>query len=612
MVLGSCGGAEEEVVTPTTEEEEAAPTTGIVVIPGADEEEEEEAAEVVPTGPVMVYDSQGNLVEAPQYGGTLYLEWEANADAISPARQHAPCRAKELVYEWVHQADWTRGPAGTGEHPYTGTFIGGSFLIGCIAESWEMPDEYTMIYNIREGVRWQNKAPAWGREYTGEDFVRIAMWNRVTPWSYGYVDPATPEEDLTKIELIDDMTVRITYTSTSPLRPIVWDWSWQAAPEQLEHITAEGELPWENDWRYMCGTGPFMLKDYVEDSAWEYVRNDLYWMHDPMHPDNQLPYIDRIVGLVIPDVAVYYSALQTGKLDVARVADWQKAETFQAQYPDMLWNYGSARGQVLWWMVQKEPFGDVRVRQALTMAINRQKMIETYYGGYAVLNNYPAQPGSEGYIPVEDMPADLQRYYLWKPENIEDAKALLADAGYPNGFKTETHVSNDTSEEVMLIVADDLAEIGVDLEVTRIDGATMSGMVWNKTSPAMVYTACGNSMPHVGLYLQGGGYPPHLANFGNIVDPVAEEEFEQWTSMWSTEDLEERSQLLKSAYLRQIGLCWTAAMPASVPTNAWWPWVKNFYGTFSLGYNADVGSGLHFKYVWIDRDLKYQMTGTRE
>ena len=162
------------------------------------------------------------------------------------------------------------------------------------------------------------------------------------------------------------------------------------------------------------------------------------------------------------------------------------------------------------------------------------------------------------------------------------------------------------------MVADDLAEIGVDVEVKKIDVATSSGMTWNHTHPAMVYTACGNSMPHVGLYLQGGGYPPHLANFGHIVDPVAEEEMSEWSSMWSQEDLAERSQLLKTAYLRQIGLCWTAAMPAPVPAIMWWPWVKNFYGTFSLGYNADVGSGLHFKYAWIDQDLKYQMTGSRD
>jgi len=559
----------------------------------------------------MVTDSLGNLVEKPQYGGTIYVSWEANTDTITPARNSSPCQAKEPVYEWMQQADWARGPAGTGEIDYAGYNIGTEFLTGAIAESWELPDEYTLIYHIRDGVHFQNKAPAWGRQYTGEDFIRIANWNFNTAWSYMYTDPATPEEDRTQLELLDDMTVKITYTGTTPFRPTVWDWNWQAAPEILEHVTAEGELPWENDWHYMCGTGPFMLKDYVEDSAWEYVRSDNYWMHDPMHPDNQLPYIDRIVGLVIPDTAVFHSALQTGKLDVGDLS-WTKAETFRAEVPDMLWAAGGPRVNVIWFMVQNEPFNDVRVRQALSMSINRQEILNEYFGGFAVLNNYPTQPGSEGFVAVEDMPPDLQRYYIWSPQNNEDAKALLADAGYPNGFKTETFVGWDMGEELMMIVADNWAEIGVELEVKRVDIATWTGHLWNKTSPAMIYVPCGNASPTSSLYMHGGGYPPHAACFGNIIDPVAEEVMQEFNTMWSPDDAAERAAMLKQEYLREIGLAWDAALPIPYPLKFWWPWVKGFYGTFSLGYNVAVGANLHYKYCWVDRDLKYEMMGTRD
>jgi len=346
MVFGSCTATEKEE-EPVVEEEEEAP--GPLITPLAQIEEEEEDEEVVPAGPVMVYDSQGKLVEAPQYGGTIYLSMSGDyIDQISPAKQGFGGRVKELVYEWMQQADWTKGPAGTGEHQYDGYIFGAEFFTGAIAESWELPDEYTMIYHIRDGVRFQNKAPAWGRQYVGEDFIRIADWNSITPWSPYYTDPATPEEDRTRIELIDDMTVKITFTYTIPTRPFIWDWNWQAAPEMLEHVAAEGELPWENDWKYACGTGPFILNDFVEDSAYEFVRNDLYWMHDPMHPDNQLPYIDRLVGLVIPDTAVYNSALQTGKLDVGTLS-WTKAETFKVEVPDMLWKAGGATlSRVIW------------------------------------------------------------------------------------------------------------------------------------------------------------------------------------------------------------------------------------------------------------------------
>jgi len=610
MVLGSCGGAAEEE-GPAVEEEEVAPTEGVVVIPEAEEEEEEEAAEVVPTGPDMVYDSQGKLVEAPQYGGTIYLSLSGgHIDNITPAKNAMGSPVKELIYEWLQQANWAKGPAGTGEHGYDGYIFGTEFMTGAIAESWELPDEYTIIYHIRDGVRFQNKAPAWGRDYTGEDTVRIFNWMASTPWSYAYVDPATPEEDRTRIELVDDMTVKVTFTYTTPTRPQIWDFNWQAAPEVLEHVAAEGELPWENDWQYACGTGPFMLKDFVEDSAWEFVRNDLYWMNDPMHPDNQLPYIDRLVGLVIPDTAVYHSALQTGKLDVG-ILDWQKAETFKVQVPDMLWAAGGATfSRPIFLQVDKEPFTDVRVRQALSLGFDNQKMIEEYYGGNALLNGWPAQPGTEGYTAVEDMPQECREIYEYHPEK---AMELLTEAGYPSGFQTDVYVGWDSAEEIMLIVGDSWKTIGVELEVVRIDYATWSGHLWNKSAPQMIITWWENTSADACLAAAHGGiYPPHVASFGNVIDPIAEEVFGEYLSMWDPADAEERAAMLKEEYLREILLCWTIYTPTPYPLLFWWPWVKNIHGISTMGRGTEVGTLIKYKYVWVDRDLKYQMTGTRD
>ncbi len=610
MVLGSCAAAvEEEEEAPVTQEPlpEATGPAEVVLPPTA---EEEPTAEVVPTGPDMVYDSMGRLVEAPQYGGTVYLSIGAYMVAqINPAKSAMGAPIKELIYEWVQQADWTKGPAGTGEHKFDGYLFGPEFFTGAIAESWELPDEYTIIYHIREGVRFQNKAPAWGREYTGDDFIRIANWMFGTPWSYAYVDPATPEEDRTKVELIDDMTVKITYTYTSPNRPGIWDWNWQAAPEMLEHEVAEGELPWENDWRYACGTGPFMLQDYVADSGLTFIRNDLYWMNDPMHPDNQLPYIDRLVGLDIPDTAVYHSALQTGKLDVG-ILNWQKAETFKVQVPEMLWAAGGATfSRPIFLMVDKEPFTDVLVRQALTLGFNQQRMIEEYYGGNALLNGWPAQPGTEGYTAVEDMPQAQREMYEYHPDK---AMELLTLAGYPTGFKTNVYVGWGEAEEIMMIVADDWAKIGVELEVVRIDYTTWSGYLWNKSAPQMIITWWENTSAAAVLWCQGGAYPPGGPAFGNVIDPVAEEVFGNYLSMWSPDDAAERAAMLKEEYLREIMLAWTIYTPTPYPLLFWWPWLKNIHGISTMGRGTEVGTIIKYKYVWIDRDLKFQMTGSRD
>jgi len=264
-------------------------------------------------------------------------------------------------------------------------------------------------------------------------------------------------------------------------------------------------------------------------------------------------------------------------------------------------------------MVDKEPYTDVRVRQALTLAFNKQKLTEEYYGGNALINGWPAQPGTEGYTAVEDMPAELQRYYIWSPQNNEDAKVLLDEAGYPNGFKTNVYVGWDSAEEIMLIAADDWAKIGVDCEVIRLDYSTFSGHQWNKTAPQMLITWFENtSAPACLAAAHGGMYPPHIASYGKVIDPVAEEVLQEWQSMWSPEDAAERAQMLKEEYLREIGLCWTIYTPTPYPLLFWWPWVKNIHGISTMGRGTDIGTAVKYKYVWVDRDLKYQMSGTRD
>jgi len=611
LVLSSCGPAdEEEAKTPTPTDEEEAPvvTPETPTTPTTPEEEEG----VTPSGPNMVYDSQGNLVEAPQYGGTLTISLGGgNITQITPAKGPQGAIIKELIYEYYLQAGWEKGPAGTNEFQYDGYFMGPEQATGALCESFEMPDAYTTIWHVRPGVHFQNKAPAWGREYTADDAIRIqeAIWT--APWSYSYIDPATPEEDRAKIEKLDDMTFKTTSTNTFPLSPSIGSGNWQFAPEILERETPEGELPWENDWKYMCGTGPFILKDFVEDSAWEFVRNDNYWQHDPLHPDNQLPYIDRIIGVDIPDVAVYYSALQTGKLDKGEVGSLDKAETFRVQFPEMLNASGAASfSRVMFMRTDIEPFNDVRVRQALMLGFDNQRMVDEYYRGDALVMGWPIQPGGEGFTPLDELPDELRELWEYHPDK---AKELLADAGYPDGFDTDIQVGWPDAEEIALIVADDWKKIGVNAEVNRIDYSTWSGYLWNKSFPAFSITWWGNSWPHLASsHCSGGIFPATVDSFSNVIDPVAEEAYSEWLSMVLPEQAEERAAMWKTESQRIMGKCWVIYTPTPYPLLFWWPWLKNFYGISTMVSSSEVGSNTVLRYVWIDRDLKYEMAGTRD
>lgn len=609
LVLASCGVAEEE--------EEAAPVVGEeeeeepVVTPTV-EEEEEEPEVVLPTGPEMDYNAAGVLQEIPQHGGTFILALGAwYIQHISPMKYVEGSRVKELIYDAGVQADWFKGPAGTQEHMYDGYYIGQEFRVGSLMESWEFPDDYSTIWHVREGVRFQNKAPAWGREYTADDTIRIITALQSAPWAGGwYITPETPDEDRARIEKIDDYTVIYIVFGSNPIRPGFGDIGlWHFAPEMVERETPEGELPWEWDWRYACGTGPFILNDYVADSAWEFVRNDDYWMKDPLWPDLQLPYVDKIIGLDIPDVAVYHSALQTGKIDLGEL-NWDKAETFKVQVPDMLYATGAATfSRTIQLLTNIEPYSDARVRRALHLGFDNRKMLEEYYGGYALLVGWPLQPGSEGYTPYEDLPDYLRELWEYHPDK---AKALLAEAGYPNGFDCTILVGWQDAEDIAVIAADDWKTIGVNATVERIDWATWSGYLWQKAYPGITVNWWGNTSPSGFAYYCGGVYPPPQSAFGLSVDPSLEEDYQKWLSMTRPEQAEERAAFWKEVNLRVMYDCHLIYTPTPYPMYFWWPWLKNYYGISHLQSSVEVGSSSAYKYLWIDQDLKYQMTGTSD
>jgi len=164
----------------------------------------------------------------------------------------------------------------------------------------------------------------------------------------------------------------------------------------------------------------------------------------------------------------------------------------------------------------------------------------------------------------------------------------------------------------MLIAADDWAKIGVELEVENIDYATWSGHLWNKSSPQMVITWWENTGADSVLWCNGGVFPPGVSSFGNTIDPVAEEVYAEYNSMWSPDQAAERAAMLKQEYLREISLCWELYTPTPYPLLFWWPWVKNIHGISTMGRGTEVGPMIKYKYVCVDRDLKFDMTGTRD
>ena len=189
------------------------------------------------------------------------------------------------------------------------------------------------------------------------------------------------------------------------------------------------------DWHHAVGTGPFILKDFVADNHANLVRNPNYWGHDERYPQNKLPYIDKLRLMIIPDQKTTLAEMRAGRIDVADQISPVLAQEMRKTNPEILQIAIPQTAGTIDPRHDKPPFNDVRVRKAMQMAIDLPGLAKTYYKG--TVEPYPSTITARALkgwgFPYEEWPQDLKDEYAYNPKM---AKKLLADAGYPDGFKT--------------------------------------------------------------------------------------------------------------------------------------------------------------------------------
>jgi len=584
LVLASCGPAEEEeevTLPPVGEEEEEVQPS----------EEEEEVTQPL---------------EKPGYGGIFIQCW--GRDALYFDEAQGLCYyaiTVPLTNECLFQGDLLKGPGGTREaswvynmDPHPDNIAGG------LAESWELADPETIVFHIRKGVHFHDKPPTNGREMTADDvaFSLNRLWQ--TPGAYHYMAYNWELHGET-IEATDKWTVTIKCKPGMTGRVYRFAiWYSHIVPHEV--VDQYGNM---GDWRNACGTGAFMLVDYVDASAATFVRNPDYWMKDPRYPDNQLPYADGVKQLVIVDLSTRLAAIRTGKVDslveLTGALLWEDAQQLMKSNPELKWGKaltGTAAGLFMRVDRPELPWYEKKVRHALFMAVDQQEIADTYYSGQAVAFAWPVLPIPEFadmFVPLEQFPASIREIYEYNPDR---AKQLLAEAGYPDGFKAEV-VCVQAHTDLLSITKDYWSKIGVDLQIdVRETGA---------------YTTIGFKRTHEEMYVSGvnptvwstfsrlekdQGY-----NYSCINDPLIEEAWRKITEAYFDEPL--KRQIYKELAPHLLEQAYILPLPAYYVFTPWQPWIKGYNGEILVG---SLGSLTDFaKYVWIDQDLKEEMTGRR-
>jgi len=543
--------------------------------------------------------------EKPQYGGIGTIALGADIQGFDEATVgHTYLYATHLTNEELLTGNWAIGPAGTGEANF---ILGGinnfATKTGALADSWSIPTLGKMVFHIRAGVHFQDKPPTSGREVTVDDI--IYNLKRMTTAPRAYINTAYHSLAVGSVFTGDNaartVTIEAPISEWANLSTLYPDYLFIYPPEAIAKF---GDL---TDWRNACGTGPFMITDFISNGSATFKRNPNYWGTDPVGPGkgNQLPYLDGVKILIIPDVSTRMTAMRVGKLDgVAEQWDYVK-DIIQGNSQLQYKQYVADSCYAIAMRTDKPDlaFAKKEVRQALTMAIDFNSFKDQYYSGKAEILVWPVIYTKEyaaAYVPLDKLPANVQELYS---HNITKAKKLLTDAGYPTGFKaTMITYNNPTFTDVAAQFKAMWADIGVDLTINAVDYAVWFSRVSARSYDELLYSW--NS--GIGTFFKMINFRgTSQYNVSYVNDPQIEK---AWTEMQQYVGVDEAklNQLNAALMPYLLEQAYVIGKPNPWAYVVWWPWVKNYHGELQVGY---YNLPSYMMYEWQDQALKKKLTG---
>ena len=339
---------------------------------------------------------------------------------------------------------------------------GTSSIEPCLAENWDISDdgmEYT--FYLRKGVKFHNgeELKASDVKYTFERMLTVQggtnseFLDQIKGSTELFDGTAT---ELEGFEILDDYTFKLTLKE--PYSGFLACISTPAVCIYNEKATEEAGDQFGLDPALTIGTGPFKFASWTYNDQLVLVRNDDYFQGASALPG--------VVIKIVPDTETQTMMFESGQLDLLDM-DYmtEQIDRFQEAYPDQMVS-GPRLGTTYFTMNQKiEPFDNLQVRKAVQMAIDRQVILDTLYGGRGQLENGIFPHGLIGFN--TDMPE-----IKYDPEG---AKALLAEAGYPDGFTMEIAAdmsASDTMTMALEIIKEQLAQVGINAEIKNYDEST--------------------------------------------------------------------------------------------------------------------------------------------
>lgn len=322
-------------------------------------------------------------------------------------------------------------------------------VIPVLAKTWQVsPDGLDYTITLREGIKFQD-----GTDFNAEA-VKINLDRARNPENR--LKRYNLYKDITRVDVLDNFKVRITLKTpySAFINVLAHPATVMISPEALHqwgrHI---GFHP--------VGTGPYVLDTWNTTDYLRVKKFAGYWQPG-------LPKLDSITWRPVVDNNTRASMLQTGEATFAFPIPYEQAPVLEKNPDIELVSTPSIMQRYISMNVTRKPFNDIRVREAINYAINRDALVKVAFAGYAT----PAT----GIVPPAIAGATQYAPWPWDPAK---ARELLREAGYPNGFTTTLWSSHNhsTAQKVLQFLQQQLATVGIQTKITALDAGRRAALV---------------------------------------------------------------------------------------------------------------------------------------
>ncbi len=448
-----------------------------------------------------------------------------------------------------------------------------SYVIPLLAESWEQKDPMTYVFKIRQGVKWHD-----GAEFTAED----------PAWAYEHLrDPKNAFPTRSNIASLDTAKVIDKYTlelkSKTPDYRFLDSLTSEKTSIWPKHVVADGKGDLNQQ---PVGTGPYKFKAWTPKVEISYARNDAYY--------GARPYLDEMRYVTNLDRAALTAAFITKQSDVLQLPDKAQADAIAKQSPDaQLTGYVRLRENSMFMKLDRPPFNDLRVRQALHLTLDKQAMNDILAFGLGVANP-PGINGRRGdwAISQEEL-LKMPGYRQPKAQDLAEAKRLLAEAGFPNGLKfaLRADAQNSTNPIAAQVVAEQLNKAGNDVKIDIMERAAFRKAYNEGDYDAVMESGADwDPTPYWFDSLHSAG----SENKGPIADPELDALILDHLKSFDAKKQKETAENIQRLLLKKL---WVIPSITFSSFTAMQPYLHGW----TINYGGSPSSEQWY-YVWVDKD----------